>query len=347
VRVLGIESSCDETAAAIVDDGGVVRTDVVASQHEIHGDYGGIVPELAARAHVRNVVPVLQSALAEHGWEGIDAIAVTQGPGLAGALLTGVSVAKALAFARDLPLVGVDHLVAHLFAADLRYPDLTGGSVPERPYVALLVSGGHTALYEVRGPSAITILGQTRDDAAGEAFDKVAKLLGLGYPGGPIIDRLAATGDPAAVELPRPMASKRHLDFSFSGLKTAIARRVEVEGIPTGRALHDLAASFQATVVRILVDKAVHACVSRGVPRLVLGGGVAANRGLRARAVEVASAEGVEVFVPPVRACTDNAAMVAWAGHLKLGEGAPQGLGLATYTKSPDVRRGKFPKRRR
>jgi N6-L-threonylcarbamoyladenine synthase len=348
VRVLGIESSCDETAAAVVETDGRVLADVVASQIAVHAPYGGVVPELASRAHVTNVVPVIEQALAqvEGGLDAVDAVAVTRGPGLSGALLVGLQAAKAIAFSRDLPLVGVDHLVAHLFAVYLQRGEAPT-ETPELPYVALLVSGGHTALYEVTAPGEARILGQTRDDAAGEAFDKVAKLLGLGYPGGPVIDRLAAQGDPTAVELPVPMASRRTLDFSFSGLKTAVARHVRVHGVPKSEsAMADLCASFQRSVVRVLASKSVHACVKLGIPRLVLGGGVAANRGLRRAAARRCEKKDVRLFVPPVASCTDNAAMVAYAGGLRLARGERDGLDLAAYSRSPDLKRGKMPKRR-
>jgi N6-L-threonylcarbamoyladenine synthase len=325
-----------------------VLADVVASQIAVHAPYGGVVPELASRAHLTNVVPVVEGALArvEGGLSSVDAVAVTRGPGLVGALLVGLQTAKALAFVRDLPLVGVDHLVGHLFAVYLRRDD-EPTEVPELPYVALLVSGGHTAIYEVTAPGEATILGQTRDDAAGEAFDKVAKLLGLGYPGGPVVDRLAATGDPQAIALPVPMASRRTLDFSFSGLKTAVVRHVREHGVPEDEAaMADLCASFQRSVVRVLVTKSVHACVQRRIPRLVLGGGVAANRGLRAAAAKLCAKKDLALFVPPVASCTDNAAMIAYAGALRLAKGERDDFGLTPYSRSPDLKRGKMPKRR-
>jgi N6-L-threonylcarbamoyladenine synthase len=347
VLVLGIESSCDETAAAVVDAEGRVLSDVVASQIAVHAPYGGVVPELASRAHLQNVVPVIEQALSrvDGGLASIDGVAVTAGPGLVGALLVGMQAAKAIAFVRDLPLVGVDHLVGHLFAVYLQRGGAAPARMPELPFVALLVSGGHTAIYEVSGPDRVRILGQTRDDAAGEAFDKVAKLLGLGYPGGPVVDKLAASGDPRAVALPTPMSSRRTLDFSFSGLKTAVARIVREEGVPkTEQGLADLCAAFQRSVVRVLVDKSVAACERAGIPRLVLGGGVAANRGLRARAQEVCAAKGIELFVPPVASCTDNAAMIAYAGALRLARGERDGLELTAYSRSPDLKRGKLPR---
>ncbi len=341
--VLGIESSCDETAAAVVDASGLVVSDVIASQHAVHGPFGGIVPELAARAHVQNLVPVLAGALSAvpGGLGAIDAVAVTSGPGLNGALLVGLSAAKAIAWARGLPLVAVDHLEAHLHAIFLRRGDVREAA-PEFPFVALLASGGHTALYRVDGPGRRVLLGQTRDDAAGEAFDKTAKLLGLGYPGGPRIDALAAIGDASRVPLPRPMAQKGSLELSFSGLKTAVARWVEDHGVPEGAALADLSAAIQAAIVESLVKKALAACEQEQVPRLVLAGGVAANRGLRARAAELAARRRIALFVPPPRSCTDNAAMIAWCGFSGLAEGRLAGPSLAPFARSADVVRGKI-----
>jgi N6-L-threonylcarbamoyladenine synthase len=337
MNVLGIESSCDETAAAVVTEDGRVLSDVVASQVALHHPYGGVVPELASRAHLRNVVPVIEQAVKvlPRGFDDIDAIAVTNGPGLVGALLVGVSAAKAIAWSRGLPLVGVNHLVGHLLAVYLRRGEEPPVELP-MPYVALLASGGHTALYRVDGPSSITQLGETRDDAAGEAFDKVAKLLGLGYPGGPIVDRLAAQGDARAVPLPRPMHGKHGLAFSFSGLKTAVAQHVHKHGIPREpQAQADLCASFQRAAVGSLVDKSLAACEREGVPRLVLGGGVAANRGLRAHAAERCAKAGVSLHVPPFASCTDNAAMIAYAGALRLAAGERDTLELSVFSRSP------------
>ncbi|HEX2675291.1 MAG TPA: tRNA (adenosine(37)-N6)-threonylcarbamoyltransferase complex transferase subunit TsaD [Polyangiales bacterium] len=333
--MLGIESSCDETAAAVVGSDGRVLSDVVSSQVALHAPYGGVVPELAARAHMENVMPVVQRAL-----EGIPesagplgGVAVTQGPGLVGALLVGVQVGKAFALARGLPLVGVNHLVGHLLAVCLRRSPDT--AVPEYPFIALLVSGGHTALYEVRSPFDIEQLGQTRDDAAGEAFDKVAKVLGLGYPGGPRVDKLAAQGDASRFPLPKPLASKKHLEFSFSGLKTAVAQRIAQEGPLSEERIADVCASFQRNVVEVLVQKSLVACEQRGVPRLVITGGVAANRGLRARAEQAGKAAGVAVFVPPFASCTDNAAMIAYAGAQRLARGDDDGPALEVFSRSP------------
>jgi N6-L-threonylcarbamoyladenine synthase len=329
--VLGIESSCDETAAALVDEAGVVRSDVVESQVKLHAQYGGVVPELASRDHLRNVAFVFREALRRGGarLEDVDAFAVTNRPGLVGALLVGVQVAKGLAWAEQKPLVGVDHLMGHLLAVFLRRtPDDPEG--PAFPFVCLLASGGHTALYRVDAPAAdaITELGATRDDAAGEAFDKVAKLIGLGYPGGPVIDRLAKTGDPTRIPFTLPMA--RHgLEFSFSGIKTQVAQHVAKHGRPEGeQALADLCASFQAAATRVLSEKLIAAAIQEGVPRVVLGGGVAANRELRARVSALAAKNGMTAWLPSLASCTDNAAMIAYVGAQRVARGERDGLDL-------------------
>jgi len=345
MRVLGIESSCDETAAALVTDDGEVLADVVASQIAVHSPYGGIVPELASRAHMKAIIPVLREALDKvpGGLQRVDAIAVTQGPGLVGSLLIGVQIAKALAWSLGKPLVGVNHLDGHLFAIYLRRPGKEAAVLPSMPFVGLLVSGGHTALYRVQDFDDIALLAQTRDDAAGEAFDKVAKLLGLGYPGGPIIDKLAARGRPDAIAFPLPMASRKTLDFSFSGLKTALARHIQREGVPEDdQALADLCASFQAVIVESLVRKSILACQQEGMDQLVITGGVAANRGLRARAEEVCADNGIRLFIPPPISCTDNAAMIAMAGACRLAAGERDDLSFAVYSRDPERRRGRF-----
>lgn len=341
MNVLGIESSCDETAAAVVTETGRVLSNVVATQIELHAPYGGVVPELAARAHLRAIVPVIEDAVsAAGGAQAIDAVAVTNGPGLVGALLTGVQCAQAYAWARGLPIVGVNHLDGHLFAGFLR---LDGAPPPPPlPFVALLASGGHTGLYRVDALGETALLGQTRDDAAGEAFDKAAKLLGLGYPGGPVIDRLAEGGNPRAVQLPIPMLHRKDLDFSFSGLKTAVARHVQKHGVPgEGQAMADLCASFQRSVVEVLAKKSVAACLAEDVPHLVLGGGVAANRSLRARCAELCAASSIRLYVPPLAACTDNAAMIAYVGARRLAAGERDET-LRVYSRDPERRRGRF-----
>ena len=347
MRVLGIESSCDETAAAVVDERGVIHSDVVRSQVASHAPFGGVVPEIAARDHLRAIAPVVSQALrdASTTLDAIDAIAVTNRPGLVGALLVGLQAAKGLAWARGKTLVGVDHLVGHLLSVFLRRAD-TDGCGPEFPFVGLLVSGGHSALYWCEGPRAPQIreLGATRDDAVGEAFDKVAKLLRLGYPGGPIIDRLARGGDAdrCPLQLSPPMAHKASLELSFSGIKSAVARHVAAVGIPKNHHdIEDLCASFQRAVTRSLVSKTLRAVRDTGGTRDVLAGGVAANRELRERMARACGRRSVALFVPPVASCTDNAAMIAYAGAVELAAGNTDPLSLAPFprTKLPRVTR--------
>ena len=323
--VLGIESSCDETGAAVVDEHGKVHADVVQSQVKIHAPYGGVIPELASRDHLRNVGPVVREALERAGarLEDLAGIAVTNRPGLVGALLVGVQAAKGLAWAQGLPLVGVDHLVGHLLAVFLRRTE-DAAAPPVFPFVALLASGGHTAIYKVTGPTAaeVTELGATRDDAAGEAFDKVAKVLGLGYPGGPMIDRLAKGGDATAIPFTLPMGGSRSFEMSFSGIKTQVAARVREHGVPkSDKALADTCASFQTAVTSVLAKKLVAAAVQEDVKTVVIGGGVAANRELRARVTELAEARGLRAVLPELASCTDNAAMIAYAGLVRLRAG--------------------------
>jgi tRNA N6-adenosine threonylcarbamoyltransferase len=326
MRVLGIETSCDETAAAVVTHDGSVLSDVVHSQVKVHAPYGGVVPELASRDHMHNVRPVIEAALERAGTRlaDVDGVAVTCRPGLSGALLVGVQAAQGLAWAAGKPIVGVDHLVGHLLAVFLKHPGAAPPEPPSFPFVALLASGGHTALYRVDGfeLDCVRELGATRDDAAGEAFDKVAKLLGLGYPGGPIVDRLAHEGNPDAIQLAKPMARHDSLEFSFSGLKTSVARWVAEHGRPADDStLRDLCAAFQRRVVDTLVGKAVRAARREGVREIVLAGGVAANRELRERAAAAAARFDLRVVVPPLRSCTDNAAMIAFSGALRLRRG--------------------------
>jgi len=319
--VLGIETSCDETAAAVLAGGEKILSSVVASQDQIHAPYGGVVPELASRRHVEVILPVVEKALGDAGiaLPDLEGIAVTQGPGLVGSLLVGCSVAKALAYVHALPLVGINHLEGHIFAAFLSEPK------PAYPFLALVVSGGHTALYLAREPLGYQLIGQTRDDAAGEAFDKVAKLLGLGYPGGPSIELTAKSGDPNAIAFPVAQITDGAPDFSFSGIKTAVSLFVKRRTPLSEQTVADVAAGFQATVVKMLVRKTVRTALRLGVKRMVLTGGVAANRALRAALQAEAAARGWELYIPPPSLCTDNAAMIAAAGHARLlaGERAP------------------------
>jgi len=315
--VLGIETSCDETAAAVVANGTTVVSSVVSSQVDLHARYGGVVPEIASRAHVELLTPAVAQALVEAGLDGhqLHAVAATIGPGLAGALLVGISAAKAYSLAWRLPFVGVNHMEAHLYASFLEEPDL------EPPLVVLLVSGGHTMLVVMDDHGRYRLLGTTVDDAVGEAFDKVARVMGLGYPGGPAIDRVALTGDPTAVKFPRAMP--QGLDFSLSGLKTAVIRYVR-ENPDTPVA--DVAASFQAAVVDVLIDKTRRAVAEVGARTVCLGGGVAANSLLRERILDMATAEGLRCFLPSRSMCTDNAAMVASAGWWRYKADGPTSM---------------------
>jgi N6-L-threonylcarbamoyladenine synthase len=325
MKVLGLETSCDETAAAVVEDGRHILSDIISSQVKVHEKFGGVVPELASRHHVINMIPVIAEALdrAGLGLDGLDAVAVTRGPGLVGALLVALQTGKAIAYARGLPLIGVHHLEGHLSAVYLG-----DAEVPEMPHGALLVSGGHTSLIHVLDHGRYRELGRTRDDAAGEAFDKVAKLLGLGYPGGVVIEALARGGDPQALKLPRPMPRKDELDLSFSGLKTWVLNWVREHGRPTGQALADLCASFQHAVVLSLVTKMREAVRRMQVTQVQLAGGVAANGALREALRKAGEEDGFRLFVPPPRHCTDNAAMIAAAGCFRLARGERAGLEL-------------------
>ena len=308
---LGIETSCDETSAAILRGTRELLSCVIATQIPIHQKYGGVVPEIASRNHILSILPVVEQALDEAGTalSEIDQVAVTYGPGLVGALLVGVSAAKSLAFSLNVPLIGVNHLEGHIFANFLAHAELTP------PFMALVVSGGHTALVDVADYETFRLMGRTRDDAAGEAFDKVARVMGLPYPGGPEIDRLAREGNPAAIDFPRALAQEGNYEFSFSGLKSAVLNYINSEKMK-GHALHkaDIAASFQSAVVEVLVHKAFEAIREAGRDTLVLAGGVAANKSLERRLRETAEAEGIRYLYPPPRLCTDNAAMIACRG---------------------------------
>ncbi len=327
--VLGIETSCDESSAALVRDGGEMLSNVVASQVDLHREYGGIVPEIAARAHVEAIVPVLKEALSASD-ERPQLVAVTAGPGLVGSLVVGVIVAKGLAWSWDIPVVAVNHVEAHAYAAALE------GMLPDYPFLALVVSGGHTLLAEVRDVDDMEILGQTMDDALGEAYDKVSKYLELGYPGGPVIDRMARDGNANAVEFPRPMVGSGDFNFSYSGLKTAVIRyimKAETEVPP----MPDVVASFQAAALEVVVRKTLSAAIERGLEDVLLGGGVACNTELRSRLRAVCEAEGLRLYCPPGDLCTDNAAMVAALGYRLYTAGYRSGMEQDVY---PNLRLG-------
>ena len=315
--ILGIETSCDETAAAVVEDGSIVLSSKVSSQIEIHHRYGGVVPELASRKHIEAIVPVVEAATSDCGIKTsqIDAIAATRGPGLIGALLVGFSFAKSYAYALGIPLIGVNHLEGHINSVFLE-PE-----APPFPFVALLASGGHTGIYYVTSHTAIELMGQTRDDAAGEAFDKVAKLLGLGYPGGGVIDRLSKEGNPDKIAFTRPYLNKSDFDFSFSGIKTAVSLYVRKHQSDYKTRMADIAAGFQAAVVEVLAYKLINAALSKGCDHIAVVGGVAANSGLRHKVRSAAEDRGLKVHVPSAELCGDNAAMIAAAGYHYLKAG--------------------------
>lgn len=329
--VLGLESSCDEMAAAVVRDGREILSSRVHGQYLVHRPYGGVVPELASRDHARAVSGVVADALSQArvAPEALDGIAVTAGPGLVGSLLVGLSFGKALGYRLGLPVVGVHHLEGHLAAAELAAPDL----VP--PYIGLVISGGHTALYRIESEEAPRLLGETRDDAVGEAFDKVARLLGLPYPGGPAVSRAAEKGRESAVRFPRPLQGRPGFDFSYSGLKTAVALEIERRGALDDEAVADVAASFEAAAIEPLVSKARLALAEEGLSALAIVGGVAANRRLRAEMARAAEAGGFRAVFPPADLCTDNAAMIAAAGATLLARGEAHGLDLNSFSRVP------------
>lgn len=329
---LGIETSCDETSASVVADGRVVLSNIISSQIPVHQKFGGVVPEIASRKHIEQVMPVVDQALKEAGvtLAELDAIGVTYGPGLVGALLVGVAAAKALAFATERPLIGVHHLEGHIYANFLSHPEL------EPPFVALVVSGGHTSLVQVSNYNEFSLLGQTRDDAAGEAFDKIARVLKLPYPGGPHIDRLAQTGNPQAIAFPRALTKEETFDFSFSGLKSSVLNYLNMmqqkgEVIPK----EDLAASFQAAVVEVLADRAMQAVAKSGVKQLVLAGGVAANSALKRELQVRCAAQEVRLYYPDLVLCTDNAAMIAARAYYQYVAGQVSSLHLNAVPSLP------------
>jgi len=327
--ILGIETSCDETAAAVVE-GKNIRSSVISSQITVHHPYGGVVPELASRKHIEAIVSVVNTALSDAGLESkaIDAVAVTRGPGLVGALLVGFCFAKAFSFALEIPWVGINHLEGHINSVFLE-PD-----PPPFPYVALLVSGGHTSIYHVTSHTRYELMGQTRDDAAGEAYDKVAKMLGLGYPGGAVIDRrLAQKGEPENISFPRPFIDKSTFDFSFSGLKTAVRRYIQIHNDDYLNRIPDIAAGFQEAVVDVLSYKIVHAAMAKGCDHVALVGGVAANRRLREKIRHDAQHKGLTVHIPSVELCGDNAAMIAAIGYHYLKDGVSSDFGDDVFSR--------------
>ena len=330
--ILAIESSCDDTAAAVLEPENRVLSSIISSQNEIHARFGGIVPELASRRHIEMIRPVVDEALSQAGvgLNDIDLIAATRGPGLVGSLLVGFTFAKAIALVRGLPCVGVDHMAGHLLSC------LLEDNQPHFPYTALIVSGGNTSLFAVNDPMTFTRLGRTRDDAAGEAFDKVAKLLELGYPGGPVISRLAAEGNPKAIAFPRARLGEDSLDFSFSGLKTSVSSHVANQRRnQQPLAVGDICASFQEAVVEVLVDKTLAAVQQTGHRRVVIGGGVAANPRLRAVLTQRCTEQGLELFMPSPVLCTDNAAMIALAGYYQFLGGQLVDADTDAYSRSP------------
>lgn len=331
ILILGIETSCDDTCASVVVDGKLILSNVIASQHEIHGKYGGVVPELASRRHVEAIDIIINEALLQASVEmgQISAVSVSNRPGLIGSLLVGVGAAKAISYAKKIPLIAVNHLKAHLFSNFLEVPSMGAG------FTGLIVSGGHTSLYSVDKNWEIKEVGHTVDDAAGEAFDKIARFLGLGYPGGPVIDRLAAKGDPSRFEMPRPMIESGDLNFSFSGLKTALIYKTKKEPeILDENNIADLVASFQEAIVDVLAQKTFNACRQAGFEKILVSGGVAANSRLRSKFAQKADSEGIKLYIPPIKLCMDNAAMVACLGYYDYIAGNFSDLSVEVYSRS-------------
>ena len=332
MNILGIETSCDDTSAAVVADGRAVLSNVVSSQDEFHAKYGGIVPEIASRKHVELILFVIQEALekADMTYDKVDAIAVTNRPGLVGSLLVGVSAAKTIAYCHKKPLIGVNHMLGHVYANVLEHPDL------DFPHLTLTVSGGHTLIMHITSPTEYTIIGHTLDDAVGEAYDKIAKFLGLGFPGGPAIDRLAKEGDPDAITFPSPLLHSGNLNFSFSGLKTAVIRYV-TEQQKAGNDVNDadVAAGFQQAAIKVLIKKTLYAADEKAVSTITLSGGVAANSGLRETLIRQGKANGYRVRYPRPVMCTDNGAMIAGVGYHLYQQGVRDGLDLNVSANIP------------
>ncbi len=329
--ILGIETSCDDTCAAVVANGSSILSNVVASQHQIHEKYGGVVPELASRRHIEVIDIIISEAILQSGvtLDEIHAVSVTNRPGLVGSLLVGVGAAKAIAYAKKIPLIAINHLKAHLFSNMLTNPEMGGG------FIGLIVSGGHSSLYSVDLDWKITEIGHTVDDAAGEAFDKIARFLDLGYPGGPVIDRLAKQGDAKKIQLPKPMIGSGDFNFSFSGLKTALIYRTKKEpDIKSAANLKDLVASFQNSIAEVLVEKTIKACKKFGCRKILVSGGVAANSRLRELFTERAGLENIELCIPPINLCMDNAAMVACLGYHEYIKGNYSKLDIDVFSKS-------------
>ncbi len=336
--LLALESSCDETAAAVVRDGKEILSNLIASQADVHAIYGGVVPELASRRHLEVINPLVDEALQQAGVvkKQLEGVVVTRGPGLIGALLVGLSFAKAFAYACQIPVIGVHHIEGHILAIQLE-------EQVEYPFLAAAVSGGHTHLFRVDGIGRYRLLGRTVDDAAGEAFDKVAKMLGLGYPGGPIIDKLAQNSDDGDIVFPRPLLKKDNLDFSFSGMKTAVLNHLNrLDGAPDKTQLGQIASAFQTATVDVITKKALRAAAAEGLNRIVIAGGVACNSGLRRRFAELAAENGLDVYFPKPILCADNAAMLAVAGDHYLAQGFRSGYDLNAVSSWPLEQAGVF-----
>lgn len=327
--IIGIETSCDETAASIVIDGSEILSSVVSSQVEVHHKYGGVVPELASRKHIEDIVPIVREAVSKSGinFKQINALAVTQGPGLIGSLIVGFSFAKAFAYTLGIPWIGVNHLEGHINSVFLE------SNPPAFPFVSLLASGGHTSIYYVKSHTETELMGQTRDDAAGEAFDKVSKAIGLGYPGGIVIDRLAKKGDPSKIVFPRSYLDKSGFDFSFSGIKTAVTRYIQTHADEYRNQIPDILAGFQESVVDVLSYKVLSAAMKRGCDQISIVGGVAANSRLRESVIKDAERKGIKVHIPSVDLCGDNAAMIAATGYHYLKDGKSSGISDDVYSR--------------